>query len=107
MIANKGHNAILAAAINAHRLGSMGEAEAHYREVLKLEPADPDALHFLGLLRFQHRQTVEGERLIRLSLSHAPRNPHAWNNLGNVLFATNRLDQAADAYLNSVEIDLE
>jgi predicted TPR repeat methyltransferase len=94
-------------AFSAHRSGQLDIAKTGYEELLKIDADDPDALHFLGLLRFQQRQPLEAERLIRLSLSHAPRNPHAWNNLGNVLFLTNRLDQAADAYLNAVEIDME
>jgi predicted TPR repeat methyltransferase len=97
----------LEAAITSHRAARLEEAESCYQDLLSLDPADPDALHFLGLLRFHQGRAIEAEDLIRRSLAHAPRNPHAWNNLGNVLFATERLDLAADAYLNALEIDME
>jgi predicted TPR repeat methyltransferase len=106
-VTSVGRASLLEAALTAHRAAQLEEAEASYLELLNLDPADPDALHFLGLLRFHKRQPAEAEQLIRRSLTHAPRNPHAWNNLGNVLFATERLDLAADAYLNALEIDME
>lgn len=83
----------------------MSEAEATYRRILRMRPQHPDALHFLGLLRFQQNNPEAGVELVRRSLQIAPRNPHAWNNLGNMLVADDKPDEALQAYGRATEIE--
>jgi predicted TPR repeat methyltransferase len=90
-----------------HQEGRLEQAEAGYRRLLDAHPDDADALHFLGMLRYQQRQLEEGIRLIRRSLELAPRNAHAWNNLGNVLAADRQEEAAVEAYLRALSIDFE
>jgi predicted TPR repeat methyltransferase len=94
-------------ALTAHQEGRLGVAEAGYLELLAGNPDDPDALHFLGLLRMQQQRPADAIGLVQRSLERAPQNAHAWNNLGN-LYVTQDNDAAAiDAYLKALSIDFE
>jgi predicted TPR repeat methyltransferase len=93
------------AAIAAHRVGRFEEAEAVYRRVLSESPRNPDALHLLGLLNFQHRGDSDSAiSMMRESLEVAPRNHHAWINLGNVLTARGSAEEAQRAYEHAIEL---
>lgn len=89
---------VLSAAIAAHQSGRLKEAEVGYQRVLRKRPKDPDALHFSGLLRFHQGQGIKAVELIMRSLSHAPGNPHAWNNLANILSLQDKTSEAKEAY---------
>jgi predicted TPR repeat methyltransferase len=82
----------------AHQQGRLSEAESGYRSVLRIRPEDPDALHFLGMLHFQRGERAEAIQLVRRSLVALGTNPHAWNNLGNMLLACDQPPEAAEAY---------
>lgn len=82
----------------AHQEGKLHEAERGYRSVLRIRPDDPDALHFLGMLHFQRGKREEAIQFVRRSIASLGTNPHAWNNLGNMLVACDRPDEAADAF---------
>lgn len=66
------------------RDGRIAEAEPIYLDVLKTDPVNADALHFLGLLRIQQRRQDEALVLIKRALEQAPEYVDAWNNLGNL-----------------------
>ena len=89
---------VLSAAMAAHQAGRLKEAEVGYQRVLRKRPKDPDALHFSGLLRFHQGEGVKAVELIMRSLSHAPGNPHAWNNLANILSLQDKATEAKEAY---------
>lgn len=84
--------------IASHRAGHLQEAEAGYSAWLSAHPDDPDALHFLGLLRMHQGRPEEAIELVRRSISVLPDNPHAWNNLGNLFLKADREDEAITAY---------
>jgi predicted TPR repeat methyltransferase len=90
--------AILAQAMADHQAGRLDEASRGYRRILRKQPTHPDALHFFGLLHFHRGQGVQAVALIMQSLAHAPGNPHAWNNLGNILSAQDKMTEAKEAY---------
>lgn len=89
---------LLARAISAHQAGRLKEAATGYKSVLRKRPKDPDALHFFGLLHFQRGEGFEAVKLVMQSLAQAPGNPHAWNNLGNILVAQDKIPEAKEAY---------
>lgn len=89
---------LLHEAIALHRAGRLEEAEAAYRAVLARAPEDPDALHFLGVLRYRCGAGDEAVGLIERALAQDPDNPAAHNNLGNILLETGRLAEAVSAY---------
>ena len=92
-------------AIERHRSGDLAAAEAAYAAHLSASPEDPDALHFLGVLRHQQHRTDEAITLIRRALASAPGYVDAWSNLGNVYKESGRLDEAEEAYRRAIAIN--
>ena len=92
----------LAAAVDLLRSERIDEAESALQEVLQRSPDQPDALHFLGVLRHTQGEMDEAVSLIQRALAAVPNNASAWNNLGNVLLLAGRGEDAADAYDHAV-----
>lgn len=88
----------LAQAVDLLRAERIDEAEQALHDVLQRVPDQPDALHFLGVLRHAQGRSEEAVALIRRALALAPAHAGAWNNLGNVLLAAGRSDEATQAY---------
>lgn len=93
----------LAAAIDHLRNERIAEAEPLLLRLLERAPLQPDALHFLGVLRHTQGRIDEALDLIGRSLAALPDNASAWNNLGNVLLLAGRADEAAEAYAKAVQ----
>lgn len=89
---------LLQSAIKAHQAGQLEAARIRYQSVLARRPADPDALHFFGVLQHNQGRSTEGAASIRRSLEIAPGNAHAWLNLGNILLEEDQSDPAKQAY---------
>ena len=92
----------LTAAVNLLRSERIDEADSALQEVLQRLPDQPDALHFLGVLRHTQGQVGEAVNLIQRALATVPNNASAWNNLGNVLLLAGQGEEAADAYDHAV-----
>lgn len=80
------------------------EAEKAFEALLARWPDQPDALHFLGVLRHAQGRADEAVTLIRRALAAMPGAPGPWNNLGNVLLSAHRFEDATEAYMRSVEV---
>jgi predicted TPR repeat methyltransferase len=85
-------------AVRLHREGDVEPAETIYESILAALPEQPDALHFLGILRHQQGRSEEAVALMRAALEAAPGYVDAWNNLGNVYKEMERLEEAEAAY---------
>jgi predicted TPR repeat methyltransferase len=94
---------LLAQAVELLRAERIEEAESALDAVLRAQPGQPDALHFLGVLRHTQGRTDEAVALIRRALAQFPDNAGAWNNLGNVLLSAGRIDEATEAYERGVQ----
>lgn len=97
----------LVEAIRRHRSGDLDAAESAYVAQLAVTPAQPEALHFLGVLRHQQRRTDEGIALVRRALAVAPGYVDAWNNLGNMCKESGHLEEAEDAYRQALALDFD
>lgn len=86
------------------RHGDLERAEAVYQAILKALPDEPNALHFLGLLRLQQRRHDEAQALVRRALERVPDDPGIWLNFGNLLLESQRFDEAVDAYKRASEL---
>ncbi|BDI04856.1 tetratricopeptide repeat protein [Sphaerotilus microaerophilus] len=95
----------LAEAVRLLRSEQLPAAEAALTALLAAEPAQPDALHYLGVLRHIQGRSLEGIRLIRQALEQAPGAAGIWNNLGNILLECGELEEAAQAYQRSLAQD--
>ncbi|WP_186107256.1 tetratricopeptide repeat protein [Burkholderia gladioli] len=71
-------------AMQAHMNAELDIAEPLYRRVLKLQPAHPDALHYLGVLLHQRGRGDEAVILLGRALRLTPLHADAHCNLGNI-----------------------
>jgi len=78
------------------------EAEPALLAILERWPEQPDALHFLGVLRHTQGRVDEAVALIQRALATLPDHSTAWNNLGNVQLLAGRAKEAQVAYENAV-----
>ncbi|RLJ17165.1 hypothetical protein DJ030_15490 [bacterium endosymbiont of Escarpia laminata] len=92
-------------AVKLHREGQVDDARTLYRRILEAAPAQPDALHYLGVLQHQTGRGEEAVKLIRDAIKSNPAYREAHNNLGNVLKELGRLDEAKVAYRACLALD--
>ncbi len=71
-----------------------GEAERHYRSVLKDNPEHAGALELMGTLAIEAGDPSQAERYFRRAVKFEPDHPLFLNNLGNVLCETEQFEKA-------------
>src|SRR5687768_2184964 len=81
-------------AVGLHQDHEYEPAETIYRRVLAVEPEQPDALHFLGVLLHERGKTEAGIPLIQAALERVPDHADAHSNLGNLYRAAGRYADA-------------
>ncbi|MEM5338693.1 tetratricopeptide repeat protein [Paraburkholderia azotifigens] len=94
---------LLNAALTHHQAGRLADAQALYDAILQSEPAQPDALHFSGLLACQTNRADAGIALMRASIAANP-NAVYYNNLGNVLLGRRQIGEAIESYRHAVNL---
>jgi tetratricopeptide (TPR) repeat protein len=78
-----------------HRLaGRLPEAEAQCRQILKAEPREPNATHFLGLIAHQAGKLGEAIAQLRRAVALAPDVPLYHANLGEMCRLAGHVDEA-------------
>jgi protein O-GlcNAc transferase len=77
-----------------HRMGRIAEAEAVYLSVLTRNPREFDALHLLGLIRYQQGRPGEAHALLSQAIKLRPRSPQALSVLMASLLALGRFNEA-------------
>lgn len=98
---------LLLRAVELLRTKATKPAEQILDAILERWPDQPDALHFLGILKHQQGQSDAAVTLIRRAIHGMPAVPGPWNNLGNVLVELQRFDEATDAYEKCLALDPE
>jgi len=88
-----------------HRMGRIAEAEAIYRSVLARDPRQFDALHLLGLIRYQQGRAGEAHELLSQAIKLRPRSPQALAILMAALLALGRLEEALAASERLIALD--
>ncbi|WP_195912132.1 tetratricopeptide repeat protein, partial [Candidatus Contendibacter odensensis] len=96
---------LLAQAAEWHRAKRLDDAEAVYRQVFEAQPEYIDALHLLGVIYSQRGDHQTAERLIRQALRENPSADTYHNNLGKALQGLGRLEEAADSYQQTLELN--
>lgn len=81
-------------AFQHHQAGQLDQAEALYRQILGTEPANPDAIHLLGVIHFQRGQLSQGETLIRQAIALRPEVPDYYHNLAKAMIQSHRQSEA-------------
>jgi protein O-GlcNAc transferase len=94
----------LSNALALRRAGKLTEAAAIYSEILRQQPNQFDALHGLGILRYQAGQLAEAERLIGEAVSVRPDAADALYNRGSLLSKLNRHKDAIACFDSALAI---
>src|SRR5262245_19501918 len=81
-------------AIKHHQEGRLRAAEEIYREILRVEPNQVDALHLLGVIAYQARNLDEAVTWCRRAVELRSNHAEAHNHLGVALKDQGRLDEA-------------
>ena len=95
----------LQTAIQYHESGQLQLAENRYKQILKTDPNQPDALHLLGVMAYQNGNHDEAVRLIEKAIGINSKNPFYYNNLGAVFNAQDRHTEALSSYQSALELD--
>jgi protein O-GlcNAc transferase len=85
-------------AVALHGQGQVAEASRLYADLLRSDPANPDALHLLGVTHIQLGNAQAGLDCINESLRINPQQPAAIANRGNALLALERVAEALASY---------
>jgi tetratricopeptide (TPR) repeat protein len=93
---------LLADGLRLHQAGQLVEAEAHYMRVLAAQPDHGEALNLLGLVSFQKGRYDLAVELIGRAIERNGHNAGYFSNLGNVLYASGKFDEAATAYRQAI-----
>ena len=95
----------LATAVDHHRSGRLGEAEALYRQIIAVEPQHADALHLLGVLANQTGHHQAAARLIDRAIALNDDAARYHNSLGDALRGMKRESEAKQSYRRAIDRD--
>jgi tetratricopeptide (TPR) repeat protein len=91
-------------AIKHHEAGEIEQAEALYREIVRVDPGHADALHLLGVAAHQKSDHPKGVHFIRQAIAKSGGSALYYSNLGACYRALNRIDAAIDAFREAVRL---
>ncbi len=91
-------------ALRHHRAGRVQEAENIYRQVLREQPDNVDALHLLGIIAHQTGRSDDAAVLIRKAVAVKPDYAEAHYHLGLALEGQGKLADAVAAYRRVLEL---
>lgn len=88
-----------------HRGGRLREAERGYRALIHADPANVDALHWLGVLMLQAGQPADSLPLLEKAATLRPNDAAFQYNLGHASLGSRKIDQAIVAFDRAVRLD--
>jgi tetratricopeptide (TPR) repeat protein/SAM-dependent methyltransferase len=91
-------------AIRHHEAGQIDEAEALYREIIRVDPGHADALHLLGVAAHQKSDHPAGLHFIRQAIAKSGGTALYYSNLGACYRGLNRIDEAIAAFREAVRL---
>jgi len=97
--------ALLAAALDHHRAGRLGEAEQIYGQILSADANDLGALQLRGTLALQKRDYPGAVEFLSRTLALHPNNAEARINLGLALAGSGSPEEAIVQYRAALEIN--
>jgi protein O-GlcNAc transferase len=92
-------------ALEHHNAMRIGEAEQIYRQILQIDPSNPDANNLLGLLAHQVGENQLATELINKAISIKPNFAEAYSNLGIVMHAIGNIDDARKNYKKAISLN--
>ncbi|MEK7412465.1 MAG: tetratricopeptide repeat protein [Planctomycetota bacterium] len=94
----------LQTALQHHQAGRLQEAEALYRQILKIQPAHPDAIHLLGMIAYQVGQHQVAIDYISRAITLNPHVAEFQGSLGLAYRALGKLDEAVAHYRRALTL---
>lgn len=94
----------LAAALKLHQAGEIQAAEKGYRQVLRISPNQPDALHLLGVIAQQVGCHDKAIKCISQAIAANPKVAAFHGNLGAAYDSSGRFDEAIASYHRAIEL---
>lgn len=94
----------LALALDHHLAGRLAEAQHLYNRILDVEPDQPDALHFLGVLAGQVGEQTLGLNLIARAIAQRPEAADMHANSGNIRRSAGHPAAAVTDYRRAVAL---
>ncbi len=88
-----------------HAAGQLDEADAIYRQLLAIDPANVEAVHLLGVVTFSRGQFQPAIELMQRSIAMNPAVPRFHNNLGNALIDMGRFEEAIATLETALRLD--
>ena len=82
----------------------MAQARALYEQVIEIEPAHFDALHFLGIIAYQASQPELAAELMGRAIDINPGHAEAHSNRGNVLRRLRQFAASLQSYDRAIEL---
>lgn len=95
----------LQAALKHLQAGSLPQAEAICRQILKADPRNAAALQFLGAVALARNDYEAATAWIEKSLAVNPQQPQALNNLGTAYQKLGRVEEAIGAYRRALALN--
>ena len=95
---------LMAQAVALSRAGQLVQAEQLCRQVLAVQPAEPTALHVLGVCLLQRGEYAAAEQALAACLQAQPNEPAALGNRGIALQALGRFDEALACYAQALAL---
>jgi len=95
---------IFSAGVRFHRAGQLQQAEAHYRQVLSLNADHGGALCNLAVLAETVGRPDVGVDLLTRAVALYPQDASYFFNLGNMLGACARLEEAEQCYIRTLHL---
>jgi tetratricopeptide (TPR) repeat protein len=95
----------LALAAEHHKAGRFEEAERLYREILRENPVNVDAVRMLGRVALSASRNADAERLFRRAIKIAPDFAGALADLGRLLKEQNRFEEAIECFERVIELE--
>ena len=96
---------MFAHSLDCHRRGLLSDAQKGYRRILKKQPDHFDALHMLGVSEKQLGNHEVALRLIKRAVLANPQSASVHSNLGSLLMALKRFEEAVAACDKAIELD--
>ena len=93
----------LQAALKAYQSKDLDGAEAIFKQILSVNPKEPNALHLLGCIYKDRGQIQQAIDLIRASIREDGSNPIPLLNLGKILTVAGQHENAAGALQESLK----
>jgi tetratricopeptide (TPR) repeat protein/2-polyprenyl-3-methyl-5-hydroxy-6-metoxy-1,4-benzoquinol methylase len=91
-------------AIKHHEAGEIEQAEALYREIVRIDPAHADALHLLGVAAHQKSDHPTGVHFIRQAIAKSGGSALYYSNLGACYRSLGRNDEAIAAFREALRL---